>query len=284
MNINYLIYNPEAACGNGQYETEILEIVFDNTVLIDINKVHNYPMFFSGLDESDCVILCGGDGTLHRFLNNIENIEIKCNIYLYAVGVCNDFARNLGIRKGNVPDISINEYIKSLPVLTMQGRKREFINGIGYGLDDFYVASRDIYKQDKKIAKTWETIYWLRRFLFSYQPINMTVDCDGVLHRYERVWMAHTMNGKYLAGLKIAPWQCGVSKEKTLSLVVISGVGRLLALLTVLSVVREKEFHTRHGIEVLQGNKFKVEFDKPVTLWADGEKLPLQDGYEVKNR
>ena len=46
MRTNYLIYNPEAGNGNCREEVEILEVIYDNTILIDVNRVYSYQVFF----------------------------------------------------------------------------------------------------------------------------------------------------------------------------------------------------------------------------------------------
>ncbi len=283
MNMNYLIYNPEAGNGNCREETEILEVVYENTVLIDINSVRSYQVFFSGLDESDSVILCGGDGSLHRFINDTVNVEIKCHLYFYALGVCNDFARDLGMKNGDTPDVTINKYLKDLPVVTIQGKKIRFLNGIGFGLDGFAFVCRDDYQHVRENSEICQILSLIRGFLFRYQPVSMDVIRDGELHRYERVWMAHTMKGKYLSGLKSASDQCRSSKERTLSFVTVSGVGRLRALHAVLAMVKGKKPKAGHGVEILQGSQFCVSFEKPVSLQVDGDKLPTEGCYEVWN-
>jgi len=281
MRTNYLIYNPEAGNGNCREEAEMLEVVYDNTILIDINRVYSYQVFFSGLDESDSVILCGGDGTLHRFINDTANIEIRCQLYFYAVGVCNDFARDIGLGQGDAPDVAVNEYLKDLPVLTIQDRRIKFLNGIGYGLEGYSFLCQDPYQQGKENRKVYQILSLVRGFLFRYQPSNMTVTRDDKVHRYEKVWLAHVMKGKYLSGLKSAPDQCRSSEEKTLSFVVVSGVGRLRAFWAVLSMINGSK--AGRGVEILQGRRFGISFDQPVSLLVDGEKLPMEAKCEVSN-
>ena len=51
------------------------------------------------LAEDDEVILCGGDGTLNIFVNDIKDMDVKNTIYYYASGSGNDFAKDIGHNK-----------------------------------------------------------------------------------------------------------------------------------------------------------------------------------------
>ena len=62
----YILYNPFAGNGKCKAEVEALQASYENTVLIDMRKVTSYETFFAGLDISDEVIICGGDGTLNQ--------------------------------------------------------------------------------------------------------------------------------------------------------------------------------------------------------------------------
>ena len=36
----------------------------------DVTKISDYKTFFEGLNADDELVLCGGDGTLNRFINS----------------------------------------------------------------------------------------------------------------------------------------------------------------------------------------------------------------------
>lgn len=103
MNKKYIIYNPFAASGTCKKEVELLEVIYENTVLIDMWRISSDDVFFDGLDDSVDVIICGGDGTLNRFVNKTRDIDIKDNLYSFAVGSSNDFARDLGRESAGDP-------------------------------------------------------------------------------------------------------------------------------------------------------------------------------------
>lgn len=280
MNQNYIIFNPSAGDGKGKEEAEILYVVYDNTIFIDMNRITNYHVFLSGLDASDKIILCGGDGTLSRFLNSIRDIEIRNELYFYSVGNGSDFVQDIGREKGCTPDFEINPYIKELPAVRINGEQRLFINGIGYGKNDFCMrTSERSRRQNRFYSKVDATI----GFLFRYKPIDMTIKMDGKSYIYKNVWMAHTMKGRYLGGVMVAPNQSRLDEYTKLSFVVVHGVGRLKALQIYLSMRKGKHLKYKNGVEILRGNSIHVAFDNLVSLQVDGNEIKNVEEYWIRS-
>ena len=67
MNQIYILYNPLSGNGSGRENADALEILYNDPVYLDITQIKDFASFFSKLDLSDDVVLCGGDGTLNRF-------------------------------------------------------------------------------------------------------------------------------------------------------------------------------------------------------------------------
>lgn len=42
-------------------------------------------------------ILCGGDGTLNRFINDLGGVKLSCEILYFPGGSGNDFAHDIGL-------------------------------------------------------------------------------------------------------------------------------------------------------------------------------------------
>ena len=80
-----------------------------------MTQIESYAEFFAGLDPSDDIVLCGGDGTLNRFANDARGLKIPNTIYLYPVGSRNDFARDLGFAAYADPSFPVNQYLEKLP-------------------------------------------------------------------------------------------------------------------------------------------------------------------------
>ena len=84
MNQTYILYNPHAGNGKAEIEAKVLCDKKTDSVLCDITKIESYKTFFDGLDNSDSVVVCGGDGTLNRFANDMRGVDIVNDIFYYA--------------------------------------------------------------------------------------------------------------------------------------------------------------------------------------------------------
>lgn len=132
----YILYNPLAGNGKCRENIEILKKLRDELEYVDMSKI-DYRGFFASVEADARLIICGGDGTLNRFVNDTRGIDIKNPVYLYSVGTGNDFARDLGYTRASYPDFEINEYIKNLPEVSVNGEKKLFINNVGFGIDGY---------------------------------------------------------------------------------------------------------------------------------------------------
>ena len=110
MNTKYILYNPLAGNGKCKEDAELLESLYDNPEYISMKNIRNYRIFLEGLDASDEIILCGGDGTLNRFINDTDGIEFGNPVWYLPAGTGNDFAKDIGI--GQAEPFRINDYIK----------------------------------------------------------------------------------------------------------------------------------------------------------------------------
>lgn len=286
MSTKYIIYNPFADNGTCKGEAELLEVVYDNCVLIDMCKISNYQIFFAGLDDSDDVILCGGDGTLNRFVNETRDIDIKNNLYFFAVGSGNDFACDIGKEKGGDPLYRINRYIKELPTVTVNGEEHLFINGVGYGIDGYCCEVGDRIREQNQLKNSDKPINYtaiaIKGLLFHYKPTNATITVDGKKHTYKKVWLAPTMNGRYYGGgMMPAPNQERIGKKKKVTLMVMHGTGKLRTLMLFPSIFKGKHVKHKKVVDILSGHDITVEFDRPTPLQIDGETILNVTSYSV---
>ena len=266
----YVLYNSQAGNTTGKQQAEKLHEVLSGAELVftDVREIADYAAFFGGVEEDAAVIVCGGDGTLNHFVNNTTNVAIKNEIYYFACGSGNDFMRDLDGADASKP-VNINEYMKNLPTVTVQGKDYKFLNGVGYGIDGYCCEVGDQLRgtTDKPINYTSIAIKGL---LFHYKPTNATVIVDGVEYKYKKAWLAPTMNGRYYGGGMLpAPEQR--RENDNLSVMVFHGSGKLKTLLIFPSLFKgEHVKHTKH-IAVHSGHTITVKFDEPRALQIDGE-------------
>lgn len=269
--MTYVLYNPMANNGNGlENAKKISDTIDDEIKFIDSAEIKDMDNFLAELDRSDKVIIAGGDGTLNAFVNMITETEIKNDIYFYATGTGNDFMRDL---EEHAKDgmIKINEYIQNLPEVEVNGMTRKFINGIGYGIDGYCCEKGDEIRAKGK-KKVNYTAIAIKGALYAYKPSDAKVTVDGVEHTYKKVWIAPSMNGRYYGGgMNVAPMQDRLNEDRTLSLVVMHGSGRLKTLIVFSSIFKGEHIKHTEMVDILTGKEITVEFAKPTALQIDGE-------------
>ena len=267
----YVLYNNKAGDGNALESAKMLEIIInDEMKYIDVTEVSDYRIFITGLEKDDYIILAGGDGTLNRFINNIEGIDFDNEILYFPNGTGNDFAHDLGYSKECNP-FSITEYISNLPKVTVKGKNYRFINGVGYGIDGYCCEIGDVQRKipGKKVNYTMIAINGL---LFHYKPTSAKVTVNGKTHIYKKVWIATTMNGRYYSG-GMMPTPEQKRNSGTLSTMIFHNSGKLKTLMIFPSLFKGEHIkHTKH-VDILEGKEITVEFDRPTSLQIDGETI-----------
>ncbi|MBQ1954577.1 MAG: diacylglycerol kinase family protein [Clostridia bacterium] len=278
----YVLYNPYAGNNTSESETKTLSNILtnDELVFIDMTGIESYSDFFADVDENAEIIISGGDGTLNRFINDTDGLNIKNKINYYATGSGNDFLRDIGGNKGEV--INIDKYICDLPVVEINGKSYRVLNGVGYGIDGYCCEVGDEYRKipGKKINYTAIAIKGL---LFHYKPKNAVVTVDGVRREFKKVWLAPTMNGRFYGGGMIpTPNQNRLDPNKKLSVLLYHNAGKLKALITFPSIFKGEHIKKENMCKVLTGSEIKVEFDKPSALQIDGETILGVTEYTMK--
>ncbi len=271
--MKYVLYNPLANNNHGaQNAMSVMHLDKDAEYIFkDITSYKNINTFLSSIDEYDEVIISGGDGTLNVFINQLGKNIPKNNLYYYPAGSGNDFMHDV-CENPNEKLVKINDYIKDLPIVEVNGKYYYFINGIGYGIDGYCCEERDNI-QAKSTKKINYTLIALKGLLYKFSPRNAKVTVDGITREYKNVWLSPTMNGRYFGGgMQIAPMQNRLNDKHTVSSMVISHGNRLKVLLAFPSIFKgEHIVKYKKLIDTHQGNEVSVEFDRPTALQIDGE-------------
>lgn len=281
--MNYkVLYNPLAGNVNDTtFHGELTKALEGDTLeLYDITKT-DYKQFFADLKEGEGVIVAGGDGTLNRYINDTDGMQITAPVYYYAAGSGNDFWTDIGKVKGDKP-IELTPYIKDLPTVTVNGKDYKFINGVGYGIDGYCCEVGDKLKAaNKKVNYTGIAIKGL---LFHYKPAKAQVTVDGVTKSYKKVWIAPAMNGRlYGGGMMPTPAQDRLNEERTLSTCIFHRSGKLKTLMIFPSLFKGEHIKKTKYVEVMSGKQITVKFAKPCALQIDGETILGVTEYTVKS-
>ena len=189
--MKYIIYNPKSRNGNNQEIMSSLENLIGEKVETKVSVLdrEKYIELLNSLTKDDTLYIVGGDGTLHYFVNDIDNEKVEYEVYFYAGGTGNDFYTDVK-KESDTKLIKINEYIKDLPTVIINGNKRKFINGIGFGIDG-YCCEKGDEEQAKSDKPVNYTAIAIKGLLFFYKRPNAKVTVDGVTKYYgdfERAW------------------------------------------------------------------------------------------------
>ena len=271
---NYILYNPLA--GNGAHEDQLnalKESCKGEVECLAVTDVDDMSAFCATLSAEDTVILCGGDGTLNRFINDTEGVSIPCDILYCAMGSGNDFLRDLE-KAPDAEPFSVKQYISDLPTVTVKGKTYRFLNNVGFGIDGYCCEVGDRLKVEKPGEAVNYTSIAINGLLFHYKPTNAIITVDGTEYRYKKVWLAPTMKGRYYGGGMMAtPEQDRTDPEGTLSVMLFHGKGRIATLIAFPSIFKGEHVKKKNMVAVHSGKTIRVQFDSPAAVQIDGETI-----------
>lgn len=122
----------------------------------------------------------------------------------------------------------------------------------------------------------------IKGLLFHYKPTGATITVDGVEHRFEKVWLAPTMIGRYYGGgMMPTPEQDRLNGDGAVSVMVYYGSGKLKSLAVFPSIFKGEHIKHSEMVAVLSGRNITVCFDEPRTLQIDVETVPGVREYSV---
>lgn len=273
-----ILYNPCAANNMGEAQAKRLDTVFpeDELTYYDVTKINDYKSFFAELPADSEVILCGGDGTVNRFVNEVDGLEIAQKLWYYPCGSGNDFAREVGNSEGR--PIELTKYIQNLPTVTVKGENFRFLNGVGYGIDGYCCEVGDKLRTERPGKKINYTSIAIKGLLFHYKPTDATVIVDGKEYTFKKVWLAPIMNGCYYGG---GMWPAPEQKRDsdTLSVMLFHGTGKIKSLLIFPGIFKGTHVKKKKNITVLTGKEITVKYASPRATQIDGE--TILDVFEI---
>lgn len=277
----YILFNPLAGSGSCKSRLDSLKIV-DNgeKVFYDVTGEGGYQKLLSDLEKDDKIVICGGDGTINRFINGIAELEIENDILYFAAGSGNDFMNDLNLTPSAEP-VKINDYINNLPFVTVKGKTYRFLNGVGLGVDGFVCAEISRLRELKNKNISYIPVA-LKALFKCYIPTKATVTADGETNTYSRVWMATTMKGRFFGGgMMIAPDQDRSDSQNLVTSIVAHNLSKFKILSLFLLIFKGK--HTKYvkHVAIKKCREVKVEFDRPTILQIDGETISDVLSYTV---
>lgn len=268
-----ILFNPHAGNGCAEEKAKTLALSLGGRCeLIDMTSIENYEELLSAKGSDDSIIICGGDGTLNRFINGTDGLTLPSDVLYFPAGSGNDFLTDVEKTKEESP-FSIKEYIKDLPTVTIKDKTYRFINNVGFGIDGYCCEVGDK-KKAESTKKVDYTSIAINGLLFHYEPTNATIIIDGVEHKFKKVWLAPTMKGRYYGGGMMAcPKQDRMNPEGELSVLLFYGGGRIRTLIAFPSIFKGEHVKHKKMVKILTGKNITVKFDGPRAVQIDGETI-----------
>ncbi|MCQ2428334.1 MAG: diacylglycerol kinase family protein [Clostridia bacterium] len=271
-----VLYNPFSSSRKGRKTAHKLKKILgaENTEFVDITGISDFEGFMDSVPEDRGIVLCGGDGTLNRFINSegLDPAAYADRLYCCPGGSGNDFYKDVKKREKHFP-IPLAEYFRGLPTAVIGGKLFRFLNGIGAGIDG-YVCDLGNRLREKTGKKVDYTACALRGLFGDYSPLDVRVTVDGVVHEFRKSWLAPVMNGRYFGGGMCAtPAQDRIADDGRLSVLVFSGTARFPTLCIFPVIFTGLHVRFRKYCRVLTGNEISVEYSSPQALQIDGETL-----------
>lgn len=277
------LYNPLANNGKGEEAVNLIPVLLPNDEIdfLNITKIQDFKKLFSELPESTCVIICGGDGTLNKFVNNTKDINITHKLLYFPCGSGNDFARDVENWENFIP---LNEYIQYLPTVTLKEKDYLVLNGIGFGIDGYCCEEGDRLRKEKPKKRINYTSIAVKGLLFHYKPTDATVIADGKKYSFKKVWLSPGMNGRYYGGGMIpTPDQNRKESREKVSVMVFHGSGKLKTLCIFPSIFKGEHVKKTKNVKVITGNSITVKFSQPRSAQIDGETVTQVYEYTLKS-
>ena len=285
MNAKYIIlFNPQAGNKSAKQEVYKLDDILANNDLnyVEMTPDFDYKSFMNKVAADERVVLCGGDGTINRFINEVDESDLKKPVFYFPLGSGNDFNRDIHGKPDKIL-INLNNYLNNLPIVTINGKSQKFINGIGYGIDGWCCEMGDKLRAKDSTKPINYTSIAIKGALFQYKKTNATVVVDGKEYHYKDVFLASTMKGRfYGGGMMAAPAQDRNDPEHKVSVLVFRGKIRLQVLLVFSKIFTGEHLQNKKMCILHTGKDVKVSFDKPRAVQVDGETVLGVTEYSVK--
>jgi len=223
-------------------------------------------------------VLVGGDGTLHRAINEPKETDVPWIIC--PAGVSNDLACALGIPENpeKALRLSLSGKPRGVDLIEVNG---ELVAGVASFGFDAKVNQRALWLKKKYWFLPAELMYvaaLLWELLFHWECFQVEVETQGTVLREKVVMVAVANISPYGRVFNIAPG--ADPSDGLLDVCVIRRTGRLRALKNLLRVIRGT--HTNlPEVATLKTTSISIRSKHPLPCQMDGEVIPAKREYNI---
>lgn len=248
-----ILFNPLSQKGGSikQLNSFIKKYVVEEYIVKDIteNKIKDII-----IKKDDKLVIIGGDGTLHSITNEIRELNLQNDVYLFKGGSGNDFSRDF---KNDY--INITKYINHCP----KSNGKYYLTSTGFGVDGQIC---DNVNKNKKANYYKTTISTMKKF----DRFTLNLNVDGKEYIFENVWFASVMNGRCIGGgMKLSPKSDRL--DDMLEVYVLYRVGLFKLLRIFPSIFLGVHSIFKRNIFTIKGKVIKMTSDLEQVMHSDGE-------------
>lgn len=210
----------------------------------------------------DRVVVCGGDGTLHRAVRDFD--LARTPLALLPLGSGDDFANVCGIphKLREACAVAVGDTIREVDVAEANGIRYMGVAGLGFDSEVAAYAS-----QVKLLRGPLIYLYSILRVLPRFTPHRVRM--NGT--RDEEIMFATVGNSRqYGGGIRITP--AAVIDDGELDVCIVHKTTRF-QLLRTLPLAYSGAHVKRPYVETGRGRELRFESERPLEVYADGERV-----------
>ena len=147
--MTHILYNPLSNNEKGREGAVAAENASpfrDDFVETDVTSI-DFLEYLASVSPEDHIILTGGDGTINHLINDLNGLELPRPVHYFPSGNGNDFYKDVEEKAENGM-ILLNDYVRDLPIVRVNGITKRFLNGIGYGIDGYCCEEGDRQREE----------------------------------------------------------------------------------------------------------------------------------------
>jgi diacylglycerol kinase (ATP) len=212
--------------------------------------------------EYDRVVVCGGDGTLHRAVRDFD--LARTPLALLPLGSGDDFAKVCGLPRTlrEACEVAVRGAIREVDVAHANGIRYMGVAGLGFDSEVAAFAG-----QVKFLRGSLIYLYAILRILPRFTPHRVRIDGARELD----IMFATVGNSRqYGGGIRINP--AAQVDDGQLDTCIVHRTTRL-QLLRTLPLAYTGAHVKRPYVETGRGREFRFESERPLDVYADGERV-----------
>lgn len=295
ITIHYeIIINPASGSGKGSRVWKIIQqALYDQHVSFSDHISHSagqprqivLQLLQSPAFHPDCIIVIGGDGTLHEVISGLMKAEqnVPIPVAYIPAGTGNDFARGYGISTNPtqaLQQILNNQQLHTINIGEFNNNDEHgiFINNFGIGFDAAIVHQTNASKMKRFLNHHHlGSLSYISKAIgvLIHQPsFNVQVTVDSHQYHFPNGFLVVSSNHPYIGGgIKVAPDQ--KINQTELELVVLEKHDPLSLLGAIILFAIGKVAHSRFA-HIFRGTTIKYGISPAQHGQIDGEELAPQ--------